>query len=203
MLFSSDSEDFETESTSSDESALKDDVSYYNIKSLLSDLNGNGALLTSSEKLLIGLLQWKEKFSIANNSFSALLKLLELSRFDCCPKGHMCFTGEYADLDACPFCGEKRYMETQRAQMKFHYCSPLQQIRLEMLSQTRRELFLYPQLLKKKINNSSVSDFFDGRHYQKLCRLFEMENKYDFCFSISTDGFQAFKKYVSFSFQIY
>ena len=194
------------------------------------DLDGNGTHLTPSEKLLIGLLQWKEKFSIANNSFSALLKLVESvlgssykGRFslhaaknalckvvplqpilyDSCPKGHMCFTGEYTDLDACPFCGEQRYLETQRPRMQFHYWSPLQQIRLEMLSQNQRELFLYPQLLKKMQNNPSVSDFFDGKHYQKLSKLFEMENDFDFCFSISMDGFQAFKKCISFSIQFF
>lgn len=135
------------------------------IKRLLSNLNGNGKYLSPSEKLLIRLLQWKEKCSIANNSFSALLKLLETEmdpenlstgkskyslyaaekalcklvplkpvHYDCCPKGHMCFTGKYADLDACPICNEKRLLESQKSQMQFQYWSPLQQIRMEMLS---------------------------------------------------------------------
>jgi hypothetical protein len=214
-----------------DNQDFDNELEYLKIKNFLNTLESNSLKLNQSENFLIGLLKWKETYSITNNSFSALLKLLnetlginlpsssskntsftlysaektlnkiiplQPKKYDCCPNGHMCFTGNYSTLESCLYCGEKRYLKSGKTKFQFQYWSPLQQIRIEMLSDQKRKSFLYKHEFIKKYpispSSSIIEDFFNGKHFYDINSLINMENEFDFCFSISTDGFQAFKK---------
>jgi len=101
-------------------------------------------------------------------------------------------------LKSCLHCGEERNFGFQKHQLQFHYWSPLKQIRLEIISPQRRESFLYRHHFLQRYASSPsspiIEDFFNGKLFYDVDSVFHLENEFDFCFSISTDGFQAFKK---------
>jgi hypothetical protein len=121
--------------------------------------------------------------------------------FHQCIKGCMAFTGSYQNLKQCLHCQSDRYKKNStNPQSVFRYWSPLSQLRLEMLSEKRRELFLYRHNFMEERppceTSSSFADCFDGSIFFDITRNTSMkfDNPFDFSFSFTTDGFQVFKK---------
>ncbi|KAI5779866.1 hypothetical protein DFH27DRAFT_463084, partial [Peziza echinospora] len=59
--------------------------------------------------------------------------------FHCCPKQCMAYTGEYQNLDACPICGESRYLSGQ-PRKKWLYIPVIPRLLLQYSSKERAAL---------------------------------------------------------------
>lgn len=132
----------------------------------------------------------------------ALRKAIPLNPdlLDCCINGCVCFVGPFADKSNCEYCGEARYNSNGKPRSSFEYWSPLKHIRIEMLSESCRTEFLYRYQFSSKYppaaESDIIKDFFNGKHFHDIITgtSAKFTNEFDFCFSVSTDGFQAFKK---------
>jgi hypothetical protein len=188
---------------------------------------GHKLPISEKESILKSLFEWKTDNSITNNAFENLCRILQVHFPDQvadssmyhadhllqkniplsprvyhqCVKGCMAFTGDYETLSQCLYCKSDRHKRNSKnPQSVFRYWSPLSQIRLEMLSEKRRELFRHRhkhmQLHTPNEWSSTFADCFDGSLFYHIVRNTAMtfENEFDFSFSFTTDGFQVFKK---------
>ena len=65
------------------------------------------------------------------NDFVEELTGIHTVSYDCCPESHMCYTGEYADLDKCPYCNHARWKgsgASRKAFKTFEYIPIIHQL---------------------------------------------------------------------------
>ncbi|QRV85537.1 Transposase family Tnp2 protein [Ceratobasidium sp. AG-Ba] len=141
----------------------------------------------------------------------AKLSGIKGTRIDCCINSCVAYTGPYRKSKDCPSCGEARY------KIKRHQGRPNQRV--------ARRHFLYIPLIPRLVNMyrdpatakllgyradrepraDTVSDIFDGSHYNKLrgrcvtVRGRPLDHQYfssptDIALGLSTDGFGPFRK---------
>jgi hypothetical protein len=174
---------------------------------------------------MISLLSYKVSTGLAANQFNKLRHLfpnndippLEESRkrlaflsgispvkYHCCENSCCCFTGQYSDLQQCPFCQLPRYQPNGKPAKTFHYI-PITRRLITMLSNpSQAKAMLYRSQEHTHKTDSNISDIFDGSHYRSLLSQrvevnnHKLRHKFfsdhrDVALGLSTDGFTVFK----------
>jgi len=88
---------------------------------------------------------------------------------DCCPNSCVAYTKKYKELQECPVCGEPRFRlgTIRRSRRVFCYIPLIPRL---------KALYAHPESIKElqyRMNyrsDGSISDVFDGEHYQRLLR---------------------------------
>ncbi|KAI0044414.1 hypothetical protein FA95DRAFT_1472281, partial [Auriscalpium vulgare] len=140
---------------------------------------------------------------------TARTRIAELASFkpqvlDCCINSCCCFTGAHANLDACPFCHEKRYKADQRARKHFTYLPIIPRLRAMAASKAVATQMQY-RSSGHVPTPGTTSDVFDGKRYRRLQREYvvvdgkKMPHKFfeddrDIALGLSTDGFAPFRR---------
>jgi hypothetical protein len=138
-----------------------------------------------------------------NNKFGEEKSRLSPLSIDCCVKSCIAYDGDYADANACPFCGEKRKDAQGRPRSTFH---PLPLVpRLQgMFQDAEVSQKLNRSNLPADCNANIFRDKFDGDHVRKLrertVRVDGRDTGYhyftdgrDIGLSISLDGFTFYE----------
>lgn len=124
-------------------------------------------------------------------------------KYDCCVGTCVCYTGEFTELDECPYCHEPRRTEDGQARRLFVYIPLIPRL---------RALFQDPSMIEKlsyranyETSDDSIGDIFDGARYQELLRTrVEVDGKKlphcffsdhrDVAFGFATDSFLLFNR---------
>jgi hypothetical protein len=123
--------------------------------------------------------------------------------YDRCPKSCICYTHEYAELDACPFCKEARRDSKGLARAHFTYLPLIPRLKAMLANRDHANLMDYRANLKHEPDKTA--DIFDGKAYRTLLDEYvtiegkRMKHKHfngrrDVAMGLSTDGFALFKK---------
>ncbi|KAF9023216.1 hypothetical protein BDZ89DRAFT_955881, partial [Hymenopellis radicata] len=122
--------------------------------------------------------------------------------YHCCVNSCVCFTGDHASRDECPFCQEKRYRSDGKPRKVFSYI-PL----IPRLVAFAKNLEMAQKMQYRgthEHNPGTTTDIFDGELYRSLlgCRVkvgektmlhTYFESLLDIALGLSTDGFGPFK----------
>jgi hypothetical protein len=123
--------------------------------------------------------------------------------YDCCINACIAYTGRYAHHTTCPFCNEHRYSPNGHTRRSFYYLPLIPRLQGLFQSEEMIKKLSYRELYKP--NAESISDVFDGTHYQDLLtkpvvvdgiqRPYPyFSGKRDIALSLCTDGFLLFKR---------
>jgi len=134
-------------------------------------------------------------------------RMAELSRvtesiYDCCINSCCCFTGQFSTDNSCCYCGEARFDSGGKGRQQFCYLPLTARLKGFFLNQKTLDLMDYRSTYTH--SDDTISDVFDGVHYQELLheevkingvmqghRFFS--EPCDLALGIMTDGFQIFK----------
>jgi hypothetical protein len=123
--------------------------------------------------------------------------------YDCCPKSCVAYTGKHKDKSKCPKCAESRYTQSQQPRRMFCYVPLIPRL---------QKFFSNPQIIKDlsyrakyKYDSDSISDVFDGEHYQNLKKEVVtidgiplkhnyFSGQHDIAFSICLDSYLLYKR---------
>ena len=116
-----------------------------------------------------------------------------VTEYAVCP-GHMCFV--YEEDQICSECGSPRPEVGSAGSQKLSYIPLLPRIEA-MVAQAEhcKQLYKYRESVHPR-PQGQIRDFYDTEAYRRLCRIHGGEEnvKNDIFISVSTDGFQAFKR---------
>jgi hypothetical protein len=126
--------------------------------------------------------------------------------YDCCINSCMCYVGQYADLDCCPFpsCQEPRYDARHRPRRRFSYIRLIPRLKAFLANQAQAEQMRYRAEFEHV--TGTISDIFDGKLYRDLLgqhvrpvngpiqqhRYFDSDT--DIALGLSTDGYAPFRR---------
>lgn len=115
-------------------------------------------------------------------------------RIGCCINSCCAFTGQWADLDVCPYCDETRFAvqanSTRTERATFDLTSIIKRLRT-MFAGPPKSAEL--QRTDKESRDGTVSDIWDGAFIRKLKMEGFFNDNRDVALGISTDGIQLFK----------
>ncbi|KAJ7669767.1 hypothetical protein B0H17DRAFT_894066, partial [Mycena rosella] len=134
----------------------------------------------------------------------AFLSSVKAVKYDCCIKSCMCYTGNYATLQRCPFCHEARFDSESKPRRQYHYI-PLIPRLVALYTNKEHSEVLQTYRAEFESEPDKVKDVFDGTHYQELLQRFvtlrgkKLAHKFfsdirDIALGISFDGFAPFKR---------
>jgi hypothetical protein len=132
-----------------------------------------------------------------------LLSGVEPVRYDCCIKSCCCFTGPYAGLTKCPYCGQARRTASGKPRQTFSYIPLIPRLVALYRNPAVAKTLQYRHNYKSK--PTRIGDVFDSEHYRHLCETDVMiggnpighkffSQPTDIALSLSTDGFGPFKR---------
>lgn len=194
-------------------------------------LNGGGLKLSVDDKLTVQGFNFKVSTDISGWAYSKLSRAfpdrlgdLPMDRrlesriskiaaltgelYHCCVNSCIAYTGDYNDLDQCPWCREPRYKpdprnNTRLVARRFFQYIPIAQRLINMYRDPEMATKLKYRSRRQSLAGI-VADIFDGQHYQRLQResvtvdddvlnhcYFSCPN--DIALGLSTDGFELFK----------
>ncbi|KIJ50086.1 hypothetical protein M422DRAFT_245885 [Sphaerobolus stellatus SS14] len=122
------------------------------------------------------------------------------NNFDCCINNCCLFAGEYKHLEECPFCHANCFNAFGKPQQYFDYLPIIPCLQGFFQSPDIIELLNYQ--MTRQVELGTLTDIFDGNHFQDLCRtllLLEEEeyiyssNPYDILLGLLSDGMCIFK----------
>ncbi|KZV97728.1 hypothetical protein EXIGLDRAFT_595860, partial [Exidia glandulosa HHB12029] len=134
----------------------------------------------------------------------AQLSHIKSEKYDCCIKSCCCFTGDYADLDQCPFCKASRYTASGAPRKQFSYL-PVGPRLVGIYANVLQSERMRYRAQQPNRNGAEFHDFTDGSHYRHLRRKrvfldghrqawMYFSDDCDVALALSTDGFCPFKK---------
>ena len=134
---------------------------------------------------------------------AAFLSGFKPEHYDCCPNSCCAYTGPHKDLTACPYCKEPRICASGAAQKRFTYIPIIPRLKAFLANPKAATEMAYRSSHKQ--TRTTVTDIFDGSHYQGLCHSKvkidgeELDHLYfsdarDVALGLSTDGFAPFKR---------
>jgi len=136
----------------------------------------------------------------------AVLSSVKSGTVDCCHKGCCCFTGNFKDLDACPYCDEPRFHSPNIPRKKFQYLpiKPLLDAMFQDKSVTTLMGYWHEYTTNQRDSNT-IGDVFDGSIYKDLCDQNvvvngqKLQHKYfsdrrDVALGLSLDGCTLFNR---------
>jgi hypothetical protein len=126
--------------------------------------------------------------------------------YDCCINSCMCYVGQYADLDCCPFssCKEPRYDARNRPRRRFNYIPIIPRLKAFLANTAQAEQMRYRAEFEHVAE--TITDVFDGKLYRELLgkhvrpingpvqqhRYFDQPT--DIALGLSTDGYAPFRR---------
>jgi hypothetical protein len=124
-------------------------------------------------------------------------------RYDCCINSCCCYTGPYAELTKCPYCGEDRLSVSGVTRNIFFYVPLIPRLVNLYQNPEIAETLRYRHNYKSE--SGIIGDVFDGDHYRRLCKTevtidgIPIGHKFfsqptDIALGLSTDGFGPFKR---------
>lgn len=153
-----------------------------------------------------GMLSWK-----ATQQRIGRVSNLQPQLYDCCRNSCVCYVGQYADLDRCPFplCNLPRYREGARKRpfRQFTYIPLIPRLKAFLANQAQAEKMRYrADYDSKERVEDVIKDVFDGTLYRRLLgrrvqpidgpsqhhRYFESPT--DIALGLSTDGYAPFRR---------
>jgi len=166
-------------------------------------------------------LKIKEKHSISEAAFNDIIRTCKLSGItlyklrkalanlvpiepalmDCCVRSCMAFTGDYACLDHCSICNERRYTSAEtipgKPRKQAVYWSPISLLRMQYQSQERARSLLYRYQYTTSLEYAAgthIQDVFDGTRYKELLNSGYFQDPRDVALIASMDGYQVFQQ---------
>jgi hypothetical protein len=110
----------------------------------------------------------------------------------CCYNNCIAFTGDYADVSECPYCGEKRFLDNGKSRKSFVHIPLIPRLQLQYRNPSRaKALKAYRQsLLRPSSGQAEVRDFFDGDLFREfhMKELGLFSDTHDVALHMSLDG---------------
>lgn len=136
----------------------------------------------------------------------AALSGLKPNTADRCRKGCCCFTGNFKDLDTCPYCNQPRFSSPGVPKKKFQYLPLKPTLDVMYRDKSVAKLMGYRhEYTTNQRDNNIIGDVFDGSIYRDLCDQNvvvdgqRLQHKYfsdrrDVALGLSLDGCTIFNK---------
>jgi Transposase family tnp2 len=164
---------------------------------------------------MLRLLTWKLNHNVTDNAFTELLPLVipdpsrrlslysikklatkisevETVAMHCCVRSCVAFTGPHANLTACPYCNEPRFISSNRPRRTYNIMPIIPRLRHQFRDPKRCEQLLYRARFQQDVRE--IQDIFDGDRYNELRDQGFFNDDRDVALSMSTDGFQIFRQ---------
>ncbi|KAJ3506832.1 hypothetical protein NLJ89_g6648 [Agrocybe chaxingu] len=150
---------------------------------------------------------FQHKLDISSH-YVILHRLAVLSRVvpiwqDCCVNSCMAYTKNASDDEFCSYCGEDRWNDVKKPRRMFCYIPMIPRLQRMFSDPETCDRLMYRH--EYKISKDTISDVFDSRHYQNLCRSYVTVNgkqfsykyfsdKHDLALSICFDSYLLYKR---------
>jgi hypothetical protein len=133
---------------------------------------------------------------------------LKPERYHCCVNSCCCFAGPHKDCIRCPYCGEERYIVSDKVKKKprkiFNYLPFIPRL-VAMFANPNKAKEMRYRAFEHNHNPGEVTDVFDSHIYRRLLggKVVVNEKEYshtyfsdprDIALGLLTDGFGPFKR---------
>jgi len=124
-------------------------------------------------------------------------------KYDCCPNSCIAYTGKYSILPSCPFCKESRLNARGKPHQQFTYFPLIPHLQGFFQSVEMMDLLRYRARFTQ--NSGTITNVFDGIHYQNLLKEFVMIDRkklshryfsdpHDLALGLCTDSYMLSKR---------
>ncbi|KAF8751525.1 Transposase family tnp2 [Rhizoctonia solani] len=132
-----------------------------------------------------------------------ILAGLDTKTYHCCINSCVCYIGRFDDLQACPFCRERRLNANRKPRRVFHYTPLIPQLRALYQDAAMAAKLRYRDEADQGPEPGVIHDVFDGQDYRRLRATpvnppggyHFFDNPEDLALGLSTDGVTLFKRH--------